>query len=183
MRSHYCGSINETNIDQEVTLCGWIHRRRDHGGVIFLDLRDREGIAQIVIDPDTPESFSLAEKVRHEYVVSLTGRVRQRPEGTANNEMGTGQVEVLCQSLQILNASETPPFPLDEYVDVGEDVRLRYRFMDLRRPEMLNKLRFRSKVTRYLRNFLDGQGFMDLETPILTRATPEGARDYLVPSR
>jgi aspartyl-tRNA synthetase len=183
MRSHYCGAINESHIDQEVTLCGWIHRRRDHGGVIFLDVRDRDGMAQVVVDPDTPESFSLADKVRSEYVVKLVGRVRRRPEGTENANMPTGQVEVLCKQLDILNAAETPPFPLDNYVDVGEDIRLKYRFMDLRRPEMLSKLRFRSKVTSYLRNFLDGLGFMDIETPILTRATPEGARDYLVPSR
>jgi aspartyl-tRNA synthetase len=183
MRSHYCGAINESHIDQEVTLCGWIHRRRDHGGVIFLDVRDRDGMSQVVVDPDTPESFGLAEKVRSEFVVKLVGRVRRRPAGTENANMSTGQVEVLCKQLEILNAAETPPFPLDNYVDVGEDIRLKYRFMDLRRPEMLNKLRFRSKVTSYLRNFLDGQGFMDIETPILTRATPEGARDYLVPSR
>ncbi|MCP5160297.1 MAG: aspartate--tRNA ligase [Hahellaceae bacterium] len=183
MRSHYCGAINESNVDQEVTLCGWVHRRRDHGGVIFLDLRDRDGLAQIVVDPDTPESFSAAERVRSEYVVKITGRVRRRPAGTENKDLATGMIEVLCKQLEILNAAATPPFPLDEYVDVGEDIRLKYRFMDLRRPEMLNKLRFRSKVTSYIRNFLDGQGFMDVETPILTRATPEGARDYLVPSR
>ncbi|MCH8500030.1 MAG: aspartate--tRNA ligase [Marinobacter sp.] len=183
MRSHYCGGINESHIDQEVTLCGWVHRRRDHGGVIFLDLRDRDGIAQVVVDPDTPESFQLAEKVRSEFVVRITGRVRRRPAGTENANMATGQVEVLGRELTILNAAATPPFPLDEYVDVGEDVRLRYRFLDLRRPEMLNRLRFRSKVTSYIRNYLDNKGFLDVETPILTRATPEGARDYLVPSR
>ncbi|OZB14491.1 MAG: aspartate--tRNA ligase [Marinobacter sp. 34-60-7] len=183
MRSHYCGGINESHIDQEVTLCGWVHRRRDHGGVIFLDLRDRDGISQVVVDPDTPESFALAEKVRSEFVVQVTGRVRRRPAGTENNNMPTGQVELLGKHLVILNAAATPPFPLDEHVDVGEDVRLRYRFVDLRRPEMLNRLRFRSRVTSYIRNFLDSRGFMDVETPILTRATPEGARDYLVPSR
>lgn len=183
MRSHYCGGINESNIDQEVTLCGWVHRRRDHGGVIFLDLRDRDGVAQVVFDPDTPEAFALAESVRSEFVIQVKGRVRRRPEGTTNKEMATGQVEMLGKEVVILNAAATPPFPLDEYVDVGEEIRLKYRFMDLRRPEMLNKLRFRSKVTSYIRNFLDGQGFMDVETPILTRATPEGARDYLVPSR
>ncbi|PID41770.1 MAG: aspartate--tRNA ligase [Proteobacteria bacterium] len=183
MRSHYCGGINETHIDQEVTLCGWVHRRRDHGGVIFLDLRDRDGIAQVVFDPDTEEAFALAESVRSEYVVQVKGRVRRRPEGTTNDDMPTGQVEMLGKELVVLNAAATPPFPLDDYVDVGEDVRLKYRFMDLRRPDMLNKLRFRSKVTSYIRNFLDGQAFMDVETPILTRATPEGARDYLVPSR
>ncbi|MGM0569629.1 aspartate--tRNA ligase [Marinobacter sp.] len=183
MRSHYCGGINESNIDQDVTLCGWVHRRRDHGGVIFLDLRDRDGMAQVVFDPDTEESFAKAEKVRSEFVIQVTGRVRRRPAGTENANMPTGQVEVLGRELTILNAAATPPFPLDEHVDVGEDVRLRYRFVDLRRPEMLNRLRFRSRVTSYLRNFLDGNGFMDVETPILTRATPEGARDYLVPSR
>ena len=183
MRSHYCGGINESNIDQDVTLCGWVHRRRDHGGVIFLDLRDRDGMAQVVFDPDTEESFAKAEKVRSEFVIQVTGRVRRRPAGTENANMPTGQVEVLGRELTILNAAATPPFPLDEHVDVGEDVRLRYRFVDLRRPEMLNRLRFRSRVTSYIRNFLDGNGFMDVETPILTRATPEGARDYLVPSR
>ncbi|MCP5208902.1 MAG: aspartate--tRNA ligase [Hahellaceae bacterium] len=183
MRSHYCGGISESNIDQEITLCGWVHKRRDHGGVIFLDLRDRDGVAQIVIDPDTPEAFKLAESVRSEFVLQIKGRVRRRPEGTENKDKATGFVEVLGTEIVILNSAATPPFPLDEYVDVGEEVRLRYRFMDLRRPEMLNKLRFRSKVTSYIRNFLDGQGFMDVETPILTRATPEGARDYLVPSR
>lgn len=183
MRSHYCGSINETQTDQEVTLCGWVHRRRDHGGVIFLDLRDREGVAQIVFDPDTPDCFSAAEKVRSEFVVKVTGRVRLRPAGTENKDMATGKIEVLGKDLEILARAKTPPFPLDEYVDVGEDTRLRYRYMDLRRPEMQNRLRFRSKVTSYLRRFLDEQGFMDVETPILTRATPEGARDYLVPSR
>ncbi len=183
MRSHYCGGINETHIDQEVTLCGWVHRRRDHGGVIFLDLRDRDGIAQVVFDPDTPEPFEKADRVRSEYVIQIRGRVRRRPEGTENPNMPTGQVEVLGKDLELLNAAATPPFPLDEYSDVGEDVRLRYRFLDLRRPEMLERMRFRSRVTSYIRNFLDGQEFMDVETPVLTRATPEGARDYLVPSR
>ncbi|MFD2228923.1 aspartate--tRNA ligase [Alkalimarinus sediminis] len=183
MRSHYCGAINESHIDQEVTLYGWVHRRRDHGGVIFLDLRDREGMAQVVVDPDTEEAFAKAESVRSEFVIAIKGRIRRRPEGTINKDMPTGAVEVLGKELTILNASATPPFQLDGYVDVGEDTRLKNRFLDLRRPEMLNKLRFRSKVTSYIRNFLDGQDFMDVETPILTRATPEGARDYLVPSR
>ena len=183
MRSHYCGEINESHIDQEVTLCGWVHRRRDHGGVIFLDLRDRDGLSQVVVDPDVPESFALAEKIRSEYVVKITGHVRRRPAGTENSNMATGQVELLGKDVTILNAAATPPFPLDQHVDVGEDVRLRYRFIDLRRPEMLNRLRFRSRVTSYIRNYLDSNGFMDVETPILTRATPEGARDYLVPSR
>ncbi|WP_404362104.1 aspartate--tRNA ligase [Marinobacter sp.] len=183
MRSHYCGGINESHIDQDVTLCGWVHRRRDHGGVIFLDLRDRDGISQVVFDPDSHESFELAEKVRGEFVIQVTGRVRRRPAGTENANMATGQVEVLGKALNILNAAATPPFQLDEHIDVGEDVRLKYRFIDLRRPEMLNRLRFRSRVTSYIRNFLDRNEFMDVETPILTRATPEGARDYLVPSR
>lgn len=183
MRSHYCGRVNEELIGQEVTICGWVHRRRDHGGVIFLDMRDREGVAQVVFDPDTVESFAAAEKVRSEYVLQIKGIVRARPEGTTNNDMPTGKIEILGKELTVLNASETPPFPLDEYVDVGEETRLKYRFMDLRRPEMLNKLMFRSKVTSYIRSFLDKEGFMDVETPILTRATPEGARDYLVPSR
>jgi len=183
MRSHYCGGINESHIDETVTLCGWVHRRRDHGGVIFLDLRDRDGIAQVVFDPDTPDSFAQADRVRNEYVIQITGRVRRRPEGTENDHMATGQIEVLGKELTILNESATPPFPLDEYTEAGEDVRLRHRYVDLRRPEMAQRLRFRSRVTSYLRNFLDGEGFMDVETPVLTRATPEGARDYLVPSR
>ena len=183
MRSHYCGLVNEEHIGQEVVICGWVHRRRDHGGVIFLDMRDREGIAQIVFDPDTEESFANAERVRSEYVLQIKGIVRARPEGTVNEDMATGKIEILGKELTILNAAATPPFPLDDYVDVGEEIRLKYRFMDLRRPEMLNKLMFRSKVTNFIRNFLDQKGFMDVETPILTRATPEGARDYLVPSR
>ncbi|MFT5718199.1 MAG: aspartyl-tRNA synthetase [Oleiphilaceae bacterium] len=183
MRSHYCGLVNEEHIGQEVVICGWVHRRRDHGGVIFLDMRDREGVAQIVFDPDTEESFASAERVRSEYVLQIKGIVRARPEGTLNKDMKTGKIEILGKELTILNAAETPPFPLDNYVEVGEEIRLKYRFMDLRRPEMLNKLMFRSKVTNFIRNFLDQKGFMDVETPILTRATPEGARDYLVPSR
>lgn len=183
MRSHYCGELNESLIDQEVELCGWVHRRRDHGGVIFLDMRDREGIAQVVFDPDTEESFAEAEKVRGEFVLRIKGLVRHRPEGTVNPDMPTGAVEVLGKELTILNRAETPPFQLDEHTQVGEEVRLKYRYVDLRRPEMLDKLRFRSKATNNIRNFLDGEGFLDIETPILTRATPEGARDYLVPSR
>lgn len=183
MRSHYCGELNESNIDETVTLCGWVHRRRDHGGVIFLDMRDRDGITQVVFDPDTVESFALAEQVRNEFVIQIQGLVRLRPEGTQNLDMATGKIEVLGKDLNILNTAETPPFQLDEHMEVGEDVRLRNRFIDLRRPEMLNKLRLRSKVTSSIRNYLDENGFLDIETPILTRATPEGARDYLVPSR
>ncbi|WP_263080195.1 aspartate--tRNA ligase [Endozoicomonas sp. Mp262] len=183
MRSHYCGELNLSHDGQEVTLCGWVHRRRDHGGVIFLDLRDREGIAQVVFDPDTEEAFALADKSRSEYVLKVTGRVRPRPEGTVNTNMGTGEIEVLGKQLEILNSAQTPPFPLDEYSDVGEDVRLRHRYIDLRRPEMQEKLVLRSKITRAVRNYMDAHGFLDIETPVLTRATPEGARDYLVPSR
>jgi aspartyl-tRNA synthetase len=183
MRSYYCGELNETHVDEEVTLCGWVHRRRDHGGVIFLDLRDREGIAQVVFDPDTAESFAIAEGVRNEYVLKVKGRVRLRPEGTINKDMGTGKIEVLGKEIEILNVAKTPPMQLDEYADVGEDVRLRFRYIDLRRPEMQDRMRFRSKVTNTVRNFMDEHGFLDIETPLLTKATPEGARDYLVPSR
>ncbi len=183
MRSHYCGHLNESHVDQEVTLTGWVHRRRDHGGVIFVDLRDREGLLQVVFDPDAPELFAQAERLRSEFVVRVQGRVRLRPAGTANADLATGQVEVYGTGLDILNTSETPPFPVDEYVEVGEDTRLRFRYLDLRRPEMLARMKLRSQVTRLLREYLDGHGFMDMETPVLTRATPEGARDYLVPSR
>ena len=183
MRTHYCGELNEEHNEQTVELCGWVHRRRDHGGVIFLDMRDRDGIAQVVIDPDTEEAFALAEKVRGEYVLKIKGRVRPRPEGTVNPEMPTGQIEVLAKELFILNKSATPPFQLDEHQSVGEDVRLRHRYVDLRRPEMLERLRFRSRVTSNMRHYLEKNGFLDIETPILTRETPEGARDYLVPSR
>ena len=182
MRSHYCGEINESHVDQEVTVCGWAHRRRDHGGVIFIDLRDREGLLQVVYDPDIPDVFSTAESVRNEFVLKVTGKVRLRPKGTENPNMPTGQVEVLGKQLEILNRSETPPFQIDDD-DVSEEHRLRYRYIDLRRPQMLQHLQLRSKVAINLRNFLDNHGFMDIETPMLTRATPEGARDYLVPSR
>ena len=183
MRSHYCGELNEEHVGQEVVLCGWAHRRRDHGGVIFIDLRDLEGIAQIVIDPDTKESFAIAETVRNEFVLKITGIVRLRPEGTSNEVMGTGRIEVLGKQVEVLNAAKTPPFQLDEHAEVGEDIRLRYRYIDLRRPEMAERLRFRSKVSNSIRNYLDDNGFLDIETPLLTKATPEGARDYLVPSR
>ena len=183
MRSHYCGDLNTSHLGQEVVLCGWVHRRRDHGGVIFLDLRDRNGIAQVVVDPDTEEAFARADRSRSEYVLKIRGLVRQRPEGTTNANMSTGEIEVLAKDVEVLNTSETPPFMLDEHGKVGEDVRLKYRYVDLRRPEMAEKLRFRSRVTHQIRNFLEEQGFLDIETPILTRATPEGARDYLVPSR
>ncbi|MFK3969472.1 aspartate--tRNA ligase [Pseudomonas sp. NPDC087358] len=183
MRSHYCGQLNESLEGQEITLCGWVHRRRDHGGVIFLDIRDREGLAQVVFDPDRADTFAIADRVRSEYVVKLTGKVRARPAGAVNPNMASGAIEVLGYELEVLNESETPPFPLNEYSDVGEETRLRYRFIDLRRPEMAEKLRLRSRITSSIRGFLDGNGFLDVETPILTRATPEGARDYLVPSR
>ena len=183
MRTHYCGLIDENLIDQTVTLCGWVDRRRDHGGVIFLDMRDREGVVQVVFDPDTEEHFQRADSVRSEYVLRITGRVRARTAETVNPNMASGKIEVLGKSLEILNAAQTPPFPLDEHHSVGEDVRLRYRFMDLRRPEMQRNLIARAKITSSIRRYLDEQGFLDIETPILTRATPEGARDYLVPSR
>ena len=183
MRTHYCGLIDENLIDQAVTLCGWVDRRRDHGGVIFLDMRDREGVVQVVFDPDTEEHFQRADSVRSEYVLRITGRVRARAAETVNPNMTSGKIEVLGKTLEILNAAQTPPFPLDEHHSVGEDVRLRYRFMDLRRPEMQHNLTARAKITSSIRRYLDEQGFLDIETPILTRATPEGARDYLVPSR
>jgi aspartyl-tRNA synthetase len=183
MRSHYCGDLRKEHIGEEITLSGWVHRRRDHGGVIFLDVRDRQGITQVVFDPDREESFALADSVRNEYVIEIKGLVRNRPEGTTNSDMPTGEIEVLGKELIILNKAETPPFQLDDHQNVSEDVRLRNRFIDLRRPDMQNKLRFRSKVTSEIRRFLDDNGFLDIETPILTRATPEGARDYLVPSR
>lgn len=183
MRSQYCGVLNATHIDQEVTLCGWVDRRRDHGGVIFIDLRDRDGIVQVVFDPDAKENFELANKVRGEYVLQVVGKVRARAATTVNPNMATGSIEVYATALTILNEAETIPFPLDSYSNVGEDVRLKYRFLDLRRLEMQKSLRFRSKVTTAIRNYLDSNGFLDIETPILTRATPEGARDYLVPSR
>ncbi len=182
MRSHYCGQLNETFIDETVTLCGWVHRRRDHGGVIFIDLRDRDGLAQVVFDPDTVDAFKTAERVRSEYVLKITGRVRLRPEGTENADLPSGKIEVLGKELEILNAAETPPFQIEE-TDVNEELRLRYRYIDLRRPHMLERLKLRSRVTQALRQFLNQNGFLDVETPVLTKATPEGARDYLVPSR
>jgi len=182
MRSLYCGELNETHLDQEVTLCGWVHRRRDHGGVIFVDLRDHKGLVQVVFDPDREAIFATAERIRNEYVLQVKGRVRNRPEGTINPDMPTGHVEVLGLELEVLNAAETPPFQLDDQ-DVNEEIRLRYRYIDLRRPEMQDKLRLRARVTHAMRTFLDANGFIDVETPIMTRSTPEGARDYLIPSR
>ncbi|MCP5416188.1 MAG: aspartate--tRNA ligase [Chromatiaceae bacterium] len=183
MRTLYCGQVNASHIDQQIELCGWVHRRRDHGGVIFIDLRDREGLVQVVCDPELPQVFGIAEQVRNEYVVRLKGRVRPRPAGSANPDIATGEIEILGLEMEVLNRSETPPFQLDEYEKASEEVRLRYRYIDLRRPEMLERIRMRAKVTRALRNFLDNNGFLDIETPMLTKATPEGARDYLVPSR
>lgn len=184
IRTQYCGSVTESYIDQIITVVGWVHRRRDHGGVIFLDMRDRDGLLQVVIDPDTPEAFATADKARSEFILKITGRVRRRYEGTTNPNMKSGQIELLAKEIETLATSETPPFPLnDDFSNVSEELRLKYRFLDIRRPEMLDRLRFRSKVTSLIRNYLDEHGFLDVETPILTRATPEGARDYLVPSR
>ena len=183
MRTHYCGLVDQNLDGQTVTVCGWVHRRRDHGGVIFIDLRDHHGVLQTVFDPDTPETFQIAEQVRPEYVLRIEGRVRPRPEGTVNPELPTGHVEVLGLSIEVLNQSETPPFQLDEREAVHEDVRLRYRYIDLRRPEMQQRLRTRNHIARTLRDFLEEHDFIDIETPMLTKATPEGARDYLVPSR
>lgn len=174
MRSHNCGLLRSADIDETVTLCGWVDRRRDHGGVIFLDLRDREGIVQVVFDPDTEEHFATADRVRSEYVLKVTGRVRARSDATVNPSMDTGEIEVLGKEIEVLNTAATPPFQLDEHTSVGEEVRLRYRYMDLRRPEMQQRLRLRSRVTDAVRRFLHEEGFLDIETPILTRATPEG---------
>jgi len=182
MRSHYCGQVTETLTGQTVHVCGWVHRRRDHGGVIFIDLRDREGLLQCVFDPDAPDVFAQAEKLRSEFVVRITGTVRPRPEGTVNPNLATGKVEVVARQIEVLNRAETPPFQLDD-TTVGEDARLKYRYVDLRRPEMQKNLRLRHDVIRRIRNYMDAHGFVDVETPILTKATPEGARDYLVPSR
>ncbi|MGB4765982.1 MAG: aspartate--tRNA ligase [Rugosibacter sp.] len=182
MRTHYCGQINASHVDQIVTICGWNHRRRDHGGVIFIDLRDREGMAQIVCDPDRPEMFAIAEDVRNEFVLRVTGRVRRRPAGTENANLPTGEIEILCHELEVLNTAVTPPFQLDEE-NLSENVRLTHRVIDLRRPQMQKNLMLRYKVAMAFRRFLDDSGFIDIETPMLTKSTPEGARDYLVPSR
>jgi aspartyl-tRNA synthetase len=181
MRTHYCGRVDESLIGKAVTVAGWAQRRRDHGGVIFVDLRDREGLLQIVFDPDKADIFASAERVRNEFVLKVTGVVRARPPGTANPNLKSGQVEVLCQDLEILNRSEPLPFQLDE--TVSEEVRLRFRYLDLRREEMRERLLLRHRITRAMRQYLDDAGFVDIETPMLSKATPEGARDYLVPSR
>ena len=183
MRSHLCGQMRDSHISEEVSLCGWVHRRRDHGGVIFLDVRDYTGIIQVVFDPDTVAAFTLADQVRNEFVIQVIGKVRARDDAAVNLKMGTGKIEVLGVELNILNKSETPPFQLDEHSSAGEDIRLRNRSIDLRRPEMQDKLRLRSEVMHEVRAFMHDKGFVDIETPILTKATPEGARDYLVPSR
>ncbi|MDH3858705.1 MAG: aspartate--tRNA ligase, partial [Gammaproteobacteria bacterium] len=182
MRTHYCGELNQQSIDQVISVCGWVNRRRDHGGVIFVDLRDKKGILQVVFDPDDAAMFTQAETLRNEFVLRVEGKLRIRPEGTNNPEMATGEVELLAHKLEILNASETPPFQLDDE-DVHDDNRLKYRYVDLRRPEMQYRMQLRAQVTRFLRGWLEDNEYLDIETPMLTRATPEGARDYLVPSR
>jgi aspartyl-tRNA synthetase len=182
MRSHYCGAVRAEHIGQEVVLCGWAHRRRDHGGVIFIDLRDRDGLVQVVVDPDTAAAFKTAEEVRGEYVLRIKGLVRARPAGTENAHIGTGQIEVLTREIEVLNASATPPFQLDDD-NLGENIRLQYRYLDLRREPMQKNMRLRYRVAKLMRDYLDQQQFMEIETPMLTRSTPEGARDYLVPSR
>lgn len=183
MRSVYCGDVLEKQIGQTITICGWVHRRRDHGGVIFLDVRDRTGLLQVVINPTAPEVFSTAEQLRNEYVVQISGKVQARPEGTINNDLSTGKIELIAEELIILNTAQTPPFMIDQYHPVGEEIRLQYRYLDMRRPEVQQKLLMRTKIVQILRRYLDAQGFLDIETPYLTKATPEGARDYLVPSR
>ena len=182
MRTHYCGELNANHINEEVTLCGWAHRRRDHGGVIFIDLRDRYGLAQIVIDPDTKEAFKVAESVRNEFVLQVKCKVRARPEGTVNKNLPTGEVEMLASHLAVLNPSLTPPFMLDDD-SITESIRLENRFMDLRREEMQRNIMLRHEISKNIRNFLDDEKFLEIETPILNKSTPEGARDYLVPSR
>ena len=183
MKSHYCGEITSSNLKEEVMICGWVHRRRDHGGVIFLDIRDIRGICQAVVNPDNAKSFQLAESIRNEYVVQIKGSVRKRLEGTINKNMHTGEIEIEVGDLTILSKAKTPVFPIDEYQEVNEDVRLKNRVLDLRRPEMNERIITRSKVTSLIRNFLDKNDFHEIETPILTKATPEGARDYILPSR
>ena len=182
MRTHYCGAVNREHLQQTVTLSGWAHRRRDHGGVIFIDLRDREGLVQVVCNPDKVDTFAIAEKIRNEFVLKVTGRVNPRPEGTVNPNLPTGEIEVIADSIEILNASLTPPFQLDDE-NLSENVRLTHRYLDLRRPVMQENMKLRYRVAKTLRDYLDQHGFMEIETPMLTRSTPEGARDYLVPSR
>ena len=183
MRTDYCGNLRSEDMDREVTLCGWVDRRRDHGGVIFIDLRDREGIVQVVFDPDGGEHFELADRARSEYVLKVKGRVRARDAATVNANMATGEIEVFGLELEILNTAETPPFQMDDHIAVGEEVRLKHRYVDLRRTDMQKNLQLRAQISSSVRSSLEAQGFLDIETPMLTRATPEGARDYLVPSR
>jgi aspartyl-tRNA synthetase len=183
MRSEYCGNVTKEHLGKDVSICGWVHRRRDHGGVIFLDIRDLQGICQAVIDPSNDEAFSLADKCRSEFVIQIKGNVRERPEGTINSKMKTGEVEIEVSEIEVLNSAVTPAFPLDDYQGVNEDVRLKNRILDLRRPEMNNRILKRSKIVSKIRNFLEERNFNEIETPILTRATPEGARDYILPSR
>ena len=183
MRTHKCGEVTKQHLNETVALCGWVHRRRDHGGVIFIDLRDREGLVQVVFNPEAKETFAIAESVRSEYVLRIQGVVRDRLEGTVNPNMKTGEIEVIVESIEVLNESETPPFPIESDIEVNEEMRLRYRYIDLRRTEMQHKMKVRRDVARNLRNFLDDQDYFEIETPILTKATPEGARDYIVPSR
>ena len=183
MRSHHCGNLNIKNLNEEVTICGWIHRRRDHGGVIFLDVRDTTGIVQVVVNPENVEAFKIAEDIRSEYVIKAFGKVEVRPEDSQNDQLTTGDIEIKCSSIELLNEAETPAFPLDQSSEVGEDVRLKNRTLDLRRPEMQRNLRLKSDLTKSIRDYLEKNKFVDIETPILTKATPEGARDYLVPSR
>ena len=183
MKSHYCGEITSSNLKEEVTICGWIHRRRDHGGVIFLDVRDIKGICQVVVNPDNEESFKLAESIRNEFVVQISGVVRKRLEGTVNENMHTGEIEIEVKNITILSKADTPVFPIDEYQEVNEDVRLKNRVLDLRRPEMNERIITRSKISSLIRNYLGKNNFHEIETPILTKATPEGARDYILPSR
>ncbi len=183
MRTHYCGQVTEEFIGQQVEICGWVHRRRDHGGVIFIDLRDREGIAQVVCNPEQKDTFANAEKVRNEYVLKVKGTVQHRPEGTVNPDLPTGKIEIVADAIEILNESEGTPFRIDEHQEIAENTRLKYRYLDLRRPEMSNKMRMRARVNQFLRRFLEDDGFIEVETPFLTKSTPEGARDYLVPSR
>ncbi len=183
MRTHKCGELNTQQLGETVSICGWVHRRRDHGGVIFIDLRDRAGLVQVVIDPDVEATFAIAEQVRSEYVLRITGVVRDRPTGTVNTNLHSGAIEILAQDIEVLNESETPPFPIESDIEVNEELRLRYRYIDLRRTVMQEKMKVRRDVTRLLRNFLDDNEFFEIETPYLTKATPEGARDYIVPSR
>tara|TARA_Y100000996_G_scaffold77374_1_gene52132 strand:- start:1479 stop:3239 length:1761 start_codon:yes stop_codon:yes gene_type:complete len=183
MRTNYCGELGKDFTGKSVTVCGWVHRRRDHGGVIFLDLRDTTGMVQIVVNPEQADSFTIADNVRSEYVLKVTGLVEERPQDSENLTLATGEIELRCEEIVVLNTAETPAFPLDQSSDVGEDVRLKNRTLDLRRPEMQNNLRLKSKLTKAIRDYLESESYMDIETPILTKATPEGARDYLVPSR